>query len=186
MKKILKWVAIVLGGLTVLMLLVGVALYPSGVEKLTRSYPNIAVSKVEIPANPGAIVKGKQIAISTKCTECHGEDLSGRLLTNDPVLGTIPASNLTSGNGGIARSYTDSDWIRAIRYGVKPDGKVINFMFDYSKMNDHDLGDLIAYLKQISPVDEVYPDMHFGLVTPIVPALGFFPPAAERFDQRSP
>ncbi len=186
MKKILKWVAIVFGGLTGLAILAGVALYPIGVEKLNRSYPNIPVEKVNIQTDSGAIAHGRNIAIATKCTECHGQDLSGRLLTNDPVLGRIPAPNLTSGKGGIANSYTDSDWIRAIRYGVKPDSRVINFMFDYSKMSDQDLGDLIAYLKQIQPVDAQYPAMHSGLVTPIVPALGLFSSADGRVNHRSP
>jgi len=39
MKKIMKWTGIVLGGLISLALLAGLARYPSGMEKLTRSYP---------------------------------------------------------------------------------------------------------------------------------------------------
>ena len=66
------------------------------------------------------------------------------LLADDPFLGTIPASNLTSGKGGIAKSYSDADWIRAIRHGVKPDSRVEILMYDYSTMSDRDLGALIA------------------------------------------
>ncbi len=179
MKKILKWTGIVLGGLIGLTLLTGLALYPSGKEKLTRSYPNVSVESVNIATDNDSIVFGKHISIIWGCTKCHGDDLSGRLLTNDPLLGTIPASNLTAGKGGIGNSYTDTDWVRAIRHGIKPNSKVEIFMNDYSSLSDHDLGDLIAYLKQIPPVDSELQALHLGPVTPLAPAVGFLTPPAE-------
>ncbi len=186
MNTIMKWTAIVLGGLIGLTLLAGLALYPIGMEKLTRSYPGIPVEKVNIPTDPDAIARGRHIAIVWGCTKCHGENLSGVLLADDPFLGTIPASNLTSGKGGIARSYTDADWIRAIRHGVKPDSRVEAFMYDYSTMSDRDLGALIAYLKQIPPIDSDYPAMRFGPIVPLAPAVGLFTPAAELIDHGAP
>jgi len=99
-----------------------------------------------------------------------------------PLGGTISASNLTSGTGGVAPSYTDADWVRAIRHGVMPDGSVEVFMFDYSTMSDQDLGDLIAYLKQVPPVDASYPEIRYGSVIPLVSNIGLLMPAAERID----
>ncbi len=182
MKKILKWTGIGCGGLIGLALLAGLALYPAGVKAFTRSYPDIPVETVNIPTDPDAVARGRHIAIVWECTKCHGEDLSGTLLANDPILGTIPASNLTPGKGGIGESYTDADWIRAIRHGVKPNGRVEIFMYDYSTLSDQDLGDVIAYLKQIPPVDSDYPGTTLGPVVPIAPAVGLFTPAAERID----
>jgi len=187
MKKFLKWTGIVFGGLVGLALLATLALYPSGMEKLTRSYPNIPVEAGNIPTDPDSVAQGKHIAFVWGCAKCHGENLSGMLLANDPFLGAIPASNLTSGNGGIARSYTNVDWIRAIRHGVKPDSRVEIFMYDYySTMSDQDLGDLIAYLKQIPPVDSDYPALHFGPILAVAPAVGLFTPAAELIDHDAP
>lgn len=186
MKTIMKWIVIVLGGLIGLSFLAGAALYPIGMKKLTRTYPDFPVEKINIPTNPEAVAHGRHIAIVWGCTKCHGEDLSGMLLTNDAFLGTIPAPNLTSGNGGIGKSYTDTDWIRAIRYGVKPDNKGEAFMNDYSTLSDQDLGDLIAYLKQILPVDANYPATRFGPIVPIAPAVGLFTPAVERIDPGAP
>ncbi len=186
MKKILKWTAIVLGGLIGLTLLAGLALYPIGMEKLTRSYPGVPVEKVNIPTTPDAVAQGRHIAIVWACTKCHGENLGGTLLADDPFLGTIPASNLTSGKGGIAGSYTDADWIRAIRHGVKPDSRAEVFMYDHSTMSDRDLGALIAYLKQIPPVDSDYPALRFGPLVPIAPAVGLLTPAAELIDHGAP
>jgi mono/diheme cytochrome c family protein len=186
MKNILKWTIIVLGGLTGLALLAGLALYPSGMKKLTQTYPDIPVEAVAIPTGTDAVARGGHIAIVWACTKCHGEDLSGKLLSDDPFLGTIPASNLTSGKGGIARSYSDADWIRAIRHGVMPDSQGEIFMNDYSTMSDQDLGALIAYLKQIPPVDLDFPELRIGPVSALAPVVGLFTPAAELIDHRAP
>jgi len=192
MKKIMKWTGIVLGGLTALIVLAGVMLYPIGLEKLNRSYPNIPIETIPIPSGPDAMAHGKHIATIWACTRCHGEDLSGTVMTNDPIegdipiLGSIPASNLTSGKGGVGQSYTDTDWIRAIRHGIKPDDRVEVFMPDYSTLSDPDLGDLIAYLKQVPPVDTDSFTASFGPIVPIVPAVGMFVPAAEQIDHAAP
>ena len=158
-------------------------LYPVGLEKLTRTYPNVPVESIKIPTDSDAIARGRHIAIVWECTKCHGDDLSGKLLSDSSILGTIPVSNLTSGKGGIGQSYTATDWVRAIRHGVKPDGHVIVEMYAYySTMSDRDLGDLLAYLKQIPPVAAVYPALSFGAIIPVAPALGIMTPMAELID----
>jgi hypothetical protein len=101
-------------------------------------------------------------------------------------MGTISAANLTSGKGGVASSYTDADWVRAIRHGVLPGRQVEILMFNYSTMSNQDLGELIAYLKQIPPVNTNYPASNDGPVLPIVAAAGLFPPAAEQIDHSAP
>ena len=186
MKTIIKWILILLGGLVGLTFLAGAALYPAGMKKLTRTYANIPVETVSIPSDAEAVARGKHVAIIWGCTKCHGEDLSGSLLTNDAILGTIPAPNLTSGKGGIGGSYSEADWVRALRHGVKPDGRGEAFMLNYSTLSDQDLGALIAYLKQIPAVDAAYPAMRFGPIIPIAPAIGLVPPAAEQIDHGAP
>lgn len=192
MKKILKWSAIAFVVLVALTLLASMALYSIGMQKLTRTYPNITVEQVKTLTDADAIARGKHIASIWACTRCHGADLSGSLITNDPIegfipiLGTIPASNLTAGKGGIAKSYSDTDWVRAIRHGVKPNGRVEIFMYDYSTMSDRDLGALIAYLKQASPVDSDQHAMNYGPILPFASAFGLFIPAAEVISHGAP
>jgi len=192
MKKFIKWTAIVLGGLFLLVALTGLILYPIGMKKLNLTYPNIVVEIVNIPTDTNAIARGKHLVTIWACTRCHGEDLSGMVFTNDPLsgmvplLGTIVAPNLTSGKGGVATSYTDTDWVRAIRHGVMPEGSGEVLMFNYSTMSDQDLGDLIAYLKQIPPVDTNYPEMNDGPILPVVDAVGLLPTAAEKIDHGAP
>ncbi len=168
MGRIMKWAGIVFVGLIVLGLLAGLALYPIGIQQLKRSDPGVPVEAIAVPSGTDAIARGKHVAIERACDECHGADLSGKLLADVPIVGTIPATNLTSGKGGAATSYSDADWVRAIRHGVKPDGRSEFFMYDYSRVSDQDLGALIAYLKQVPPVDSDYPAMHVGPLSAIV------------------
>jgi mono/diheme cytochrome c family protein len=94
---------------------------------------------------------------------------------------------LTSGIGGIAKSYSDADWVRAIRHGVRPDNRVEIFMYEYfSTISDQDLGALIAFLKQIPPVDSDVREMHYGPVLAVAPAVGLFTPMAELIDHKAP
>ena len=186
MKKIFKGCTIVLGAGLGLLLLAGLVLYAIGMNKLTRSYPELPVEAIPIPTDASAIARGQHIAMTRSCTYCHGEDLGGKLVEDDSFLGTIPATILTSGNGGIGLSYTDTDWIRAIRHGVKPDGRVEIMMYNYYIMSDEDLGDLIAYLKQLPPVDSNLPAMRIGSILPLAPAVGYLVPAAERVDHQAP
>ena len=186
MKKILRCCTIVLGVGMGLLMLAGVVLYAVGMQKLTKTYPDIPVETVNIPADSAAITRGQHIAIIWACTKCHGEDLSGKLIDNNAFSGTIPAANLTSGKGGIADSYTEADWIRAIRYGVKTNGHAEILMYNYSTMSDQDLADLLAYLNQLPQVDSNFPEMRFGAMLPIGAALGLSTPAAEKIDPNAP
>jgi mono/diheme cytochrome c family protein len=175
-----------LGAGIALILLAGVILYFIGVKKMTQSYPNIPVETVNVHTDADAVARGKHIATIWSCTKCHGDDLGGALIDNSAFSGTIPAPNLTSGNGGIASSYANADWIRAIRHGIKPNGQVEILMYNYSTMSDQDLGDLFAYLKQLHPVDSNQPPMRLGVIHPIGSALGLEIPAAERIDHNAP
>jgi len=189
-KKLLKWTGIIFGGLICLSALIAMVLYLIGMKKLAQSYPDNPVETIEIPIDVDAVANGRHIATIWACTGCHRKDLSGALITKDPlsgmfpVLGTIIAPNLTSGEGGIATSYSDMDWIRAIRFGVTREGHSEIFMFDYSTLSDQDLGDLIAYIKQVPPVDTDYPGMNYGPLVPIVSNFELLMPAGIRTDHR--
>jgi len=191
MKKSIKRTSVIVGGMLVLFAIAGLTLYSTGMKKLNQTYPKLAMETVNIPTDVGAITRGKHIATIWACTRCHGEDLSGMMFTRDPLSGLVPlggtisAPNLTAGKGGVTSSYTDMDWVRAIRHGVMPEGSGEVLMFNYSTLSDQDLGDLIAYLKQIPSVDTDYPEMSDGPILPIVDAVGLLPTAAETIDHES-
>lgn len=111
---------------------------------------------VPIPLDATSIARGKHLVEAVAvCTICHGDDLGGKLAFDDPFLGHGYTANLTGGRGGIAGSYTVADWIRAIRYGVRPDGRAIAFMPSdhYNALSDADLGAVIAYARSVPPID---------------------------------
>jgi mono/diheme cytochrome c family protein len=64
----------------------------------------------------------------------------------------------------VGREFTDADWIRAIRHGVRRNGQSVLFMpsQEYTGMSDDDLGALVAYLKSLPPVDNPQPASSVG------------------------
>jgi len=63
------------------------------------------------------------------------------------------------GRGGVATSFEDADWVYAIRRGMRRDGRSLLLMPSeaYAYFTDEDLGSMIAYLKQLPPVDRELP-----------------------------
>ena len=154
MKKIFKWIGIVLGSLIGLILVLAAILYFKGSARLNKTY-EIPADNISITADAASLATGKHL-VETLCAHCHANDLSGKTWFSFPPAGTVDSANLTSGEGGIGREFTtDEDYVRAIRHGVGPDGKPI-FMpsvVAFQDISDEELGALIAYLKTIPPVD---------------------------------
>ena len=152
MKKVLKWIGIILGILIVVIIV--------SVYMLTRKADKMMVRKFEITpqyfsitSDSVSIARGK--ALSQLCKECHGEQLEGFAFFNDKAVGVLNAPNLTKGRGSATINYQDVDWIRSIRHGVRPNGDGLMVMpaDDYANLSKEDIGGLISYLKTLPPVD---------------------------------
>lgn len=173
MKKVLKWIGIVLGSLIGLLLVAALVLYLKGNAQLNKTY-DFPPSNLTIPTDAESIARGEHL-VTTICMGCHGEDLSGRedFFDGGP-LGTIQSENLTSGEGGVGQFFTDEDYVRAIRHGISPDGKFI-FMpgvYSTSFLSDEDLAAIIAYVKTVPPVDHVTNGHNFKPLGKILMAIG--------------
>ncbi|HJS18871.1 MAG TPA: cytochrome c [Anaerolineales bacterium] len=162
MKKVFKWMGIVLGSLIGLFLIAVVVFYFMGDARLNKTY-EISPSEITLPTDEASLEFGKH-RVETLCTGCHGVDLGGiNDWFNAPPLGRIDAANLTSGEGGIGDEFTTEDYVRAIRHGVDRQGKPI-FMVAVTStayLSDEDLGAIIAYLKTVPPVDRTTKERHF-------------------------
>jgi len=173
MKKVLKWIGIVLGSLIGLLLVVALVLFLIGSAQMNKVY-DFPPSNLTIPTDSDSIAYGKHIA-DTLCEGCHGNDLSGlEDFFDGGPLGTIQSANLTSGEGGVGQYFTDEDYVRAIRHGVGPDGKFI-FMpgvYSTSYMSDEDLAAVIAYVKTLPPVDHVTNGHNFKPLAKIMFGIG--------------
>ena len=188
MRKILKWIGIVLGGLVGLFVVAFVVLYLIGSTKVNQKY-EIPVETIAIPSDPAAAQRGEHLATILLCKRCHGDDLSGQVYFDAPGLVVIPSPNLTSGAGGVGNSYTDEDWVRAIRHGVGADGRGLFFMMSpaFRLFSDQDTGALIAYLKSVPPVDNPLPERRIEPMARVMMGAGMFPPlAADQIDHAAP
>lgn len=157
MRRVLKWIGVVLGVLLLIVLAAGVVLYIVGRNNLNKTYNDVTAEAITLPADEAALERGKHLAEAVSlCAECHGDDYGGHKFLDAPVLGSGEAPNLTAGVGGFgAEDHTVEDWVRVIRHGVLPDGKPLIVMPSnaYYYMSDADLGALIAYLQSVPPVD---------------------------------
>lgn len=164
MRKVFKWIGLILGSLVGLITLTLVVIYFITQAQLDKTY-DVSVKPVTIPTDPAAIERGRHLVTTIGfCTDCHGENLAGQAFDDGLLIGRISMSNLTPGRGGVGLSFTGTDWVRAIRHGLDQDNKSLidmpaNYYYAFS---DADLGAVIAYLKSLPPVDNELPEIKIG------------------------
>lgn len=176
MKKVLKWIGIVLGSLVGLILITALTLFLIGNARLNKTY-DFPSTKLEIPTDAASLEYGKH-RVETLCAGCHGPDLSGleNWFDGGP-MGTIDSANLTTGEGGLGDDFTTEDFVRAVRHGIDQEGKP-NFMIavgSTSYLSDEDLASIIAYVRTVPPVDHVLAGKKFTPLAKILLAAGILP-----------
>lgn len=205
MKTFLKWVGFVFAALVGLLVVALVAIYFKSQARLTRIY-KVPEETVAIPTDTASIEYGQHIFRFRGCEACHSEGgyleisgsasatqqtphqpsqdiphMEGNIYLDDPSIGKVIASNLTAGKGGVGGEYTERDWVRAIRHGVRPAGTPLLFMpsTEFYLLSDRDLGAVIAYIKSAPPVDHELPPSSVSwmgrIVMTLVPAITFIP-----------
>ena len=188
MRKVLKWIAIIIGSLLALAVLALAGIYTITENRMNKVY-ELQVQAIQIPTDQESIERGKHlIATMGLCTECHGENFAGQSSDDGPLVGRLSMPNLTSGKGGIGGEFSDIDWIRAIRHGVGPDGKSLKVMPSnlYNNLSDTDLGAIIAYIKQVPPVDHELPKTTIGPMARVFVLLDPSLLPAELIDHEAP
>jgi mono/diheme cytochrome c family protein len=146
-------------------------------EMALRQTWRIDEAALSIPTDADAIARGEHVAITRGCPECHGKDFGGTVVMETPPIGRLAAPNVTHGKGGLPADFNDVDWERAIRHGIKPDGRALLFMpaRDFAGLSDADTADLIAYVKQAPPVDRELAPSYIGPVGRALFAFGQLP-----------
>lgn len=172
MKRFFKWLGLIFGVFALIAAVALVVVYASSQSRLTRVY-DVPDDVVNIPTDADSIELGKRIFQYRGCEGCHGESLEGKVYLDDPAIGQVISTNLTSGNGGVADRMSDADWVRSIRYGVRKDGTGILFMpsTEFYFLSDQDLGMVIAYIKSAKPVDNELAPSKISFVGRIVMTL---------------
>jgi mono/diheme cytochrome c family protein len=111
-------------------------------------------------AQAASIKRGAYIAIASDCSACHtapgGKPFAGGLPIVSPV-GTIYSTNITpSATAGIGQ-YSEEQFARAVRRGIRGDGANLYPAMPYTSYNvltDADIHDLYTYFQHgVEPVD---------------------------------
>ena len=171
MKRLLKWIGYTVGGLVTIIVVALAVVYVLSSRRMSKTYPpNQATADAEaltIPTDSLSVERGHHLVLAVgKCAVCHGDNLAGKLVSDDRAFARLWSANLTRGKGGVGATYTNADYVRAVRYGLKADGKPLIFMPSdaYTHFSDADLAAIIAYLKSVPPVDQVTSPPRIGPV----------------------
>jgi mono/diheme cytochrome c family protein len=118
----------------------------------------LAVAAGPVPAQ-GDAKRGEYLASAGGCAGCHTEEKQGAVRfaggrALQTPFGTFYGPNITPHpEAGIGR-WSEADFVRAMRQGVRPDGANYFPAFpypSYTKVSDADLRDLWAYLRSLAP-----------------------------------
>jgi mono/diheme cytochrome c family protein len=110
------------------------------------------------------VARGAYLATASDCTACHtapkGKPFAGGLAISTP-LGTIYSTNITPSKGAGIGQYTEEEFSRALRAGIRRDGANLYPAMpytSYAKFTDADVHALYAYfMHDVAPVDAQSP-----------------------------
>jgi mono/diheme cytochrome c family protein len=185
-----RWIKRVGVGIAGLVLVAGAALVIAaqlGERKMQRRI-DVQVSAVTARTDPPSIERGRYLYLSRGCMDCHGADGGGRVVVDDGSGLLVKGPDISPGPGGVVNEYTDVDWTRVIRHGVKPDGRPVMIMpsEDYNRLTDQDLGSLIGYVRQMPPAQGGPAVVQLPMPLKALYAIGVIPDAASKIDHRLP
>ena len=161
MKRLVRLVAY--GLLTLVVLAVGVL----GVAwwrmeaALDRVY-TLADVQLDVSGDPAQVERGRHLAVTRGCTDCHGDDLAGRVVIDAGPIGLYVAANLTAAGAGAGMDANIFE--HAVRHGVGRDGRPLRFMpaTDFAGMGDDDVAALFAYVQSVPPASKPLPETRIG------------------------
>ncbi|WP_282008146.1 cytochrome c4 [Brevundimonas aveniformis] len=105
--------------------------------------------EISAAISPEAIARGERLSYIYGCSGCHGVDLQGDFVWEEPGLATVHAANLTRAMA----FYDDAELARAIRDGVRHDDRPLWAMPSESwvEVTDAEMSDLLAFLRIHQP-----------------------------------
>jgi mono/diheme cytochrome c family protein len=182
MGKLLKW----LGGIAGLLLVVVIAVAATGWWQAGRQMErrvDVKVAALALPTEAAAIDRGRYLFNSRGCAECHGAQGAGHKVIDNGGL-VVVAPQIAPGASSATAVYRVEDWVRAIRHGLKTDGRPLMVMpsEDYNRLTDADLGALIAYARQLPEAQGEKALIQFPPPVRVLYGLGLIKDAAAKID----
>jgi cytochrome c553 len=148
MRKILKWLAMLLGVLLLVALVVVGLAWRISEKGLARIYASND-PPLTMRRDADALAQGKHLFVTHGCADCHGADGAGKLVFDAGPVMRVVAPNISP--GGRVKNSSADQIAAAIRNGVKPDGHSLVFMpvRDFHEMSDSDTAALVAYVQSL-------------------------------------
>lgn len=171
MKRLLKWAGYALAGIVVLLLVaIGGGFAVS--EAMIRWPTDKPEVRLVASSDPGAVERGRRVAVVNGCHDCHGRNLEGKLFHDEMPIIRAYAPNLSRALAGQSDGEVDG----AIRHGVAADGRRLWIMPSsaFARLSDRESADLLAYLRTFRPNGETQPRFQVGPVGRLGVLLGQF------------
>jgi len=150
MKKVLKFIAILIG--VVVLAIGGFALWVH-----FRGIPSYATSPPDLTVVPDSALIAEGQRLSTLvCQSCHlssNGKMEGKLMADMPKeFGKVWSANITKDTKYGSGRYTDGELAYLLRTGIKRDGVFAPpWMPKFPHLSDRDLQSIIAYLRSDAP-----------------------------------
>ena len=166
-RTILRWALRSVASIFALIVVAVCVLYGLSARRAGRKFA-VPEHALVVPNDSAGIARGRHVATIRGCVDCHGGNLAGRVVLDDPAVGRLVGPNLTTGSRGAALDARD--WERAVRHGVRRDSTSLLIMpaHEFTGMADEDLSALVAYARSLPAVSVVQPSTRAG---PVVRAL---------------
>lgn len=131
--------------------------------------------EISLPTDAASLAEGRRLVQVKGCYDCHGADLSGRVFADAGPVGFFAGANITP--AGTTKDYGVRDWVRAVRYGLNPEGRKLIFMpsTEFAQLTNEDLGKIIAHLRTARPVQNQPAALSVGPLGKVLYLAGKFP-----------
>jgi len=162
MRKALRWRGRGLAAVVALLALGIGSVYALTSRRMARTFEVPREHELAIASDSATIERGRYLAITRGCTDCHAGNLGGKVLVDDPAIGHIVTANLTSGRKGgplDARGFE-----LAVRHGIRPDGSALLVMpsQEFQQFTDDDVSAIAAWARSLPPVTDSLPPISVG------------------------
>jgi mono/diheme cytochrome c family protein len=185
MNRWIGWTAAVFAGVAVLVAGTAVLGYQMAERKMARKV-EVTVQPIAYTAAAGMPGRGRYLFESRGCGDCHGENGGGREFVNDGKGLRLVGPNITT--GGVTALYRPEDWVRAVRHGVKPNGRPVMIMpsEDYNRLTDQDFASLVAYVRSLPPLQGGAAVLELPMPVRVLYGFGAIKDAADKIDHSLP
>ena len=138
--------------------LVGAAALYGMSERVVRARPSVHSENLLMASADAS--RGLHLIRTRGCGSCHGSDLRGDTMLDQPGVATLHASNLT----WLAARASDQQIAQSLRQGIGHDGRPLFIMpsAEYSNFTDQEVSDVIAALRTAPRGGDATPGLALG------------------------